>query len=127
MAGSAMDRYLEQYPPPSGFDREATTAGGPHRPAARRLPIERTIDLHGLTVAEAEVQLRAFIAEARREDVTKILVIHGKGASEGSRGVLKSLVQRELEQSPYIGTTGTPSAADGGSGATWAIVRQRSR
>jgi DNA-nicking Smr family endonuclease len=121
-----LERWLERYPPPTGLDKEISRGSGvPVAP--RNLPVERSIDLHGMTTLEAEAILDGFIRRAAREKVKKILIIHGKGSHPGSEGALRKLVARYLNRSPMIGATGHPGASEGGSGATWAIVRQRSR
>ncbi len=40
-----------------------------------------TIDLHGMTAAEAHAELDVFLQDAMRRNITRVEVIHGKGAS----------------------------------------------
>lgn len=44
-----------------------------------KMPIEGRIDLHGLTLAEAEPRLRGFLADAHAAGKRLVLVITGKG------------------------------------------------
>jgi DNA-nicking Smr family endonuclease len=126
MTRGDFERWLERYPPPADLQKERPRADGvPSAP--RNLPVERSIDLHGLTALEAHNVLDDFVRRAAREGVRKILIIHGKGSHPGSEGALRKLVARYLDASPMIGATGHPGASEGGSGATWAMVRQRSR
>jgi DNA-nicking Smr family endonuclease len=125
-----MDQFLELYPPKDEAlkdtpEREETGSGA--RPSPRKMPIERTIDLHGHTLDSARATLDGFIAQAQGAGIRKILIVHGKGLHSGSSGVLRDFVRKYLQKNPSIGATGTPSIRDGGSGATWAVVRQRSR
>ncbi len=63
--------------PPSAFG-----AGDPKRDLAvarRRQPIDRTIDLHGMTRAVAERAFRTFVRGAHRDGCRRLLVITGKG------------------------------------------------
>ncbi len=126
-----MDRYLDYYPPTPEVlrkDGDNDTGGGETRHVSpRRLPVERTIDLHGMTVEEARNEMDRFITCARAEGVVKVLVIHGKGSHGESQGIMKLFVQDYLEKNPGVGARGTPSIREGGTGATWAIIRQRSR
>ena len=126
-----MDVFLERYPPTPDVIRENDLTGrGVHpdeRLAPRRLPIERTIDLHGLTLEEAQLQLDRFLLSAQAEGILKVLIVHGKGNHSESMSVLKRFVRDFLEKNPNVGATGTPPIREGGSGATWAVIRQRSR
>lgn len=127
MNSNMMDRLLDRYPPPPDLEKDDFAGQDYEHVAPRKLPVERTIDLHGLTTIDASQQLEVFIAHASREAVRKVLIIHGKGSSPGSEGVLKTLVRQYLEESPMVGATGHPGVDLGGAGATWAVIRQRSR
>lgn len=130
MDPSELERWLERFPPPPPAERERAAAdpGRPGSEAPRKLPVERRLDLHGYTVEAARQRLDAFVRQALRDGVRKILVVHGKGSHAGSRGVLRDMVKDYFQRSPYVGTTGHPGAGEGGTGATWAIIRsQRSR
>ena len=48
--------------------------------------VSEEIDLHGLTAVQARRALRAFMAEAMREDRRCIRIVHGKGKGSGPRG-----------------------------------------
>ena len=63
----------------------------------------------------------------RRRGMRKGLVIHGKGNHSAEGSVLAPLVRDFLEMSSEIGEFGRAARKDGGSGATWFILRQRSR
>ncbi len=90
----------------------------------QKLPPQDTIDLHGLTQEEARKALDAFVANARRRGLQKILIIHGKGLhSEDSEGVLGSVVRKFIESDARLGASGKADKCHGGSGATWVAVR----
>nr|WP_157703039.1 Smr/MutS family protein [Alkalispirochaeta alkalica] len=130
MNPNPMELYLDRYPPPLSAARTRESEGdhGRQQPLApRRLPVERSLDLHGLTREEARLELGRFLAGAQADGVRKVLIIHGKGTHGESGGVLRRCVQDYLEADRSVGATGTPSAQDGGTGATWAVLRQRSR
>ncbi|MFW5694161.1 MAG: Smr/MutS family protein [Alkalispirochaeta sp.] len=127
MNSNMMDRLLDRYPPPPDLDKDDFADQAYDHVAPRKLPVEREIDLHGLTGVDATGQLETFIAQAARDGIRKVLIVHGKGSSPGSEGVLKALVRRYLEASPMVGATGHPGVELGGAGATWAVIRQRSR
>lgn len=96
------------------------------RERMRRKKADLVLDLHGMTGEEARIALNRFIQKSYQSGAKKILIIHGKGNHTKGEAVLKPLVRSVLELSPYIGDMGTPERRDGGSGATWAVVRQRS-
>lgn len=88
------------------------------------LRFDGKIDLHGLNAMEAEKRLAQFVSECERNGYKKILIIHGKGIhSQSGNVVLESMVRRFIEQDKRLGTSGHPEASDGGSGATWVILK----
>ena len=105
-------------------------AGLPERTFRRlrrgRYRIEDETDLHGLTVSQAHLQLRAFIAEAAARGLGCVRVIHGKGLRSGPRGpVLKTGVQRWLARWDEVLAFVSARARDGGSGAVYVLLRRR--
>ena len=86
------------------------------------------IDLHGLSGEEAWTALQAFFEDSRWKKLEKIMVIHGKGnhfnyQSQGE-GVLKDITRRFIESCSYAGESGHTRSQNGGSGATWVILKQ---
>jgi len=92
----------------------------------KRAP-QDVLDLHGLTGKEARDAMAAFIHSMRRRGLRKGLIIHGKGLHSADGSVLAPLVRNYLELSRDVGEIGRAARRDGGSGATWFILRQRSR
>ncbi|TFG65308.1 MAG: DNA mismatch repair protein MutS [Spirochaetales bacterium] len=88
---------------------------------------QATLDLHGKTLNEAEPAVNAFLRESFSRGLSKVLIIHGKGHHSGGEPVLKKLVYDALRRCSFAGETGIPERAEGGSGAVWVILRQRSR
>lgn len=86
---------------------------------------EATIDLHCLHQDEAERKLNDFITICCRRGLRKILIIHGKGIhTTGTDPVLGELVRKIIEYDKRCGTSGHPkSKHDGGTGATWVILK----
>jgi Uncharacterized protein conserved in bacteria len=90
----------------------------------KELKPEARIDLHGLTRDEAWQKLTTFVADCKRRELRKILIIHGKGNhTTGSDPVLGPMVRTFIEQSPLLGTSGHPDKSWGGNGATWVIIK----
>ncbi|MDR1390736.1 MAG: Smr/MutS family protein [Treponema sp.] len=82
---------------------------------------DATIDLHGLTRDEAWEALEDFFAVSRSRELEKVLVIHGKG-SQGTP-VLKKTVQDFIARCPAAGESGHSNPREGGSGATWVLLK----
>lgn len=86
--------------------------------------IQDEIDLHGLTVALAHVELREYIARCRRRGLRCVRVIHGKGRGSGNRGpVLKTAVDRWLRQWDDVIAFASARPNDGGTGAVYVLLR----
>jgi len=83
------------------------------------------IDIHGLTSEKAWLSLELFFENAANEGFEKVLVIHGKGNRSQGEAVLKIMVQKFIEQCKFAGESGFEKAANGGSGATWVLVKNK--
>ncbi len=86
---------------------------------------EAYLDLHGLHQDEARIRLDSFISDCKRRGFRKVMIIHGKGIhTHGTDPVLGEVVRRFIESDPRCGTSGHPkNKAEGGSGATWIILK----
>ena len=87
------------------------------------VPVDRQLDLHGLTAARAESRLAQFIETAARDGCRCVLVITGKGA-----GILRGLVPDWLKRQPlsfYILALAEARPHDGGSGALYVLLRRK--
>jgi DNA-nicking Smr family endonuclease len=114
----------------------------PLAPLGRRLrqrigrgaePIDRRLDLHGLTQHEAHHALARFLWAAQADGAKMVLVITGKGARPdrdlfAERGVLRRLVPQWLRQSEFrelvVGFE-SARAGHGGEGALYVRLRRR--
>lgn len=85
------------------------------------------IDLHRMTVAVARAALRRFLGEARRDGLTCVRIVHGKGQrSEAGLSVLKPLVADLLARRSEVLAFASAPAAQGGTGAVLVLL-DRSR
>lgn len=90
----------------------------------RTMKPEARIDLHGLTRDEAWSKLTYFVLDCMNRGLKKILIVHGKGNhSHGSDPVLGQMVRTFIEQNKHLGTSGHPDHRQGGTGATWVIIK----
>lgn len=90
--------------------------------------MEKRIDLHGLTVDEAESYLRRTIDEAKAVGITQLLVVHGRGMhsrSNGGADVIRQRVRELLsrEFSHLVESYKYASGAEGGDGATRVFLK----
>ncbi len=97
------------------------------RPSVKQLKKiipQRTLDLHGYTVAEAQEIVYDFLAQAAEDRLIKVLIIHGKGYhSKDGKAVLPETVYACLDASPHAGARGVPDRRSGGSGAVWVAIK----
>jgi len=87
------------------------------------VPVDRRLDLHGLTAARAESRLAQLIETAARDGCRCVLVITGKGA-----GILRGHVPQWLKRqplSPLILALAEARPNDGGSGALYVLLRRK--
>ncbi|MCL2519637.1 MAG: Smr/MutS family protein [Spirochaetaceae bacterium] len=122
-----MEQYLKLYPPKKIIKIDNETQENALKARNRKingLTIERKLDLHGDTIGSALNQLENFLQKAGREGCEKVLIVHGKGLhSPGNKAVLKEAVLEALQASPLVRKIGRASPKDGGSGATWAVLK----
>ncbi len=85
---------------------------------------DASIDLHGLTRDEAWARLSAFFADAKRQGLEKIRVVHGKGNHSEGEAVLKRTTREFIERCPFAGESGISDNKSGGSGATWVLLKR---
>ena len=89
------------------------------------------LDLHGLTAAEAKTAVREFLLASMVRGYRCVLLVHGRGRnSPDGRAVLKDrlkewLTQGELGRRVLAFSTARPY--DGGSGATYVLLRRERR
>jgi DNA-nicking Smr family endonuclease len=88
--------------------------------------VQREIDLHGLTVAEAKHALRQFLIGALEQQLRCVRVIHGKGLRSGHRGpVLKNAVNQVLRRTGSVLAFVSARPVDGGTGALYVLLAER--
>lgn len=107
--------------PNPGLDR-----GTEKRLKAGEIPIERRIDLHGMTQADAHAALDRFVRQAARDGLRLLLVITGKGSA--SEGVLRRAVPRWLTAGEHATTvlrTAPAQTRHGGEGALYVLLRRK--
>ena len=91
------------------------------------LPVDATLDLHGMSAEEAREKLVAFLREKRARGERCVLVIHGKGERVPGGGVLRGEIAAWLSQGrarEHVAAFVTARDEDGGEGAVYVALRR---
>jgi DNA-nicking Smr family endonuclease len=104
-------------------------AGGAQKPVlkklrAGRLPVDSTLDLHGLKVDAARSQLIEFLTECRQSGYRHVIIIHGKGFRSHNKPVIKPMVNRWLQEANEVLAFCSAQPRDGGTGAVYVLLRK---
>ncbi|MBD3321579.1 MAG: hypothetical protein GF350_10845 [Chitinivibrionales bacterium] len=118
-------RHLDRY---GVVDKDAMRPVKKKQPAGTaknsKLP-GKTLDLHGLTEAEAVPRIRNEVLRCKENGIARLLIVHGRGyhSSPGEGPVLQKLVRTMLEHElqPVIRDWISALPKEGGEGAT--VVR----
>ena len=91
--------------------------------------VQAYLDLHGLTVREAEEDVRDFIVEAMTLGYRCVLLVHGRGLnSKDQIPVLKKRLEKILLRGPtrkQILAFTSARPVDGGAGASYVLLRAK--
>jgi len=90
-----------------------------------RYSVQDTLDIHGLILDEAEIEVDRFIRESRTKSLRCIKIIHGRGLRSPNGPVLKRAVVQWLSRRfrKYIMAFVTARRCDGGLGALYILLR----
>lgn len=89
--------------------------------------VQDCIDLHGLTLTEAEEALIEFFREALSRQYSCIKIVHGRGLKSAHGPVLKEAFKKLLRSSfrKWVLAYATAKDSDGGLGATYVLLKLR--
>ncbi|MCB1857015.1 MAG: Smr/MutS family protein [Gammaproteobacteria bacterium] len=91
-----------------------------------QLTPQALLDLHGLRVVEARIELVRFLDYARRHRLRVVQIIHGKGyGSEGRQPILKQKVNQWLRQPEMVLAFCSAPHFDGGRGAVYVLLSRK--
>lgn len=83
------------------------------------------LDLHGMTVDVARQALAEFLHQCRNGDRRCVRIVHGKGNRSRHRGpVLKTMVNRWLQQRDEVLAFCSTPPNDGGTGAVYVLLKR---
>lgn len=89
--------------------------------------VQDFIDLHGMSVDEADEALFTFFQDALRKRLSCVKVIHGRGLRSPKGPILKEAVIKWLhgQFSKWVLAYSSAKARDGGLGATYIILKSK--
>jgi len=91
-----------------------------------QVPIEASLDLHGMTVAEAFDALDDFIAQCQSQGLRCVLVIHGKGGmARGDTPILKNQINQYLRRHSQVVAFHSAQGKHGGRGAIYILLKMQ--
>ena len=116
-----------------GRPKDVQIGAGLERRTAKKLrrgqiPINASLDLHGMTQSEAYGALRAALQRSQALGHHCLLVITGKGTGRANSGILKAMVPRWLDQSinrNRVLAFKTAQPQHGGAGAIYVLLRRQ--
>tara|TARA_B100000989_G_C19533092_1_gene471498 strand:+ start:10763 stop:11305 length:543 start_codon:yes stop_codon:yes gene_type:complete len=90
-----------------------------------QFPIEASLDLHRLTLSEAEASLNKFLGECLAREYRHIHIIHGKGLStKESTPLLKNFLNNWLREQDQVLAFASCKSKDGGAGAVYILLKR---
>jgi len=105
------------------FARPGVAASSLRKLRRGQYRVQAELDLHGLTAAEATVQLRDFLIASLQRNARCLRIVHGKGLRSGSKGpVLRQLVNSTLRRTAQVLAFTSARQADGGTGAVYVLL-----
>jgi DNA-nicking Smr family endonuclease len=89
-----------------------------------RIDVGATLDLHGMTAAHAQNELRLFIERCQSQGHRYVRVVHGKGHNtKDAPPVIKSIVNHWLREQPQVLAFCSAPPHDGGVGAVYVMLK----
>ena len=85
------------------------------------------LDLHRVRLMDARDRMQTFLMKAHEQGLRSVLISHGKGVHSERPGFLKSYVMHWLEESHLVLAYHSAPQNQGGSGATYVLIRKSSQ
>jgi DNA-nicking Smr family endonuclease len=87
--------------------------------------IEKELDLHGMTVTDAEASLKRFLIYCQQNQYRCVRIIHGKGlGSKDKKPVIKNRLNQWLQKNDSILAFCSARPVDGGTGAIYVLLKK---
>jgi DNA-nicking Smr family endonuclease len=86
--------------------------------------IQGELDLHGLSILQAETAVKRFISQANQQHFRCIKIVHGKGSGSNEPfPKLKNHINKLLRAHPEVLAFCSAKPHDGGVGAVYVLIR----
>ena len=126
--GISAKKYLEKWLNENEvFDKDANeetvSARGKNRRRLLRIKPDDILDIHGLTSEQAWLSMDKFFSNAKDAGYKKLRIIHGKGIHTQGGSILVETVRKFIEKCPFAGESGFEKPVNGGTGATWVLLK----
>ncbi len=119
------------------FKRNGVQNGVYRKLKLGKYPIEQRLDLHRMTVKKARKVVFEFVQQCQDNDLRCILLVHGKGLSQkmqeagapsiDDKAILKSYLNKWLQELPQVMAFHSAQQAHGGAGAVYVLLRKSER
>lgn len=87
--------------------------------------IQAELDLHGMIVRVAEIEVRKFLSECQYRNIRYARIIHGKGyGSKSKQPILKNKLNLWLQQCFEVLAFCSARPSDGGTGAVYVLIKR---
>jgi DNA-nicking Smr family endonuclease len=86
--------------------------------------IDSRLDLHRLTVKQAQLQVSRFVNDCMKYDIRCALITHGRGENREKPALLKSCTNHWLQQMDEVLAFHSAQPQHGGTGATYLLLRK---
>jgi DNA-nicking Smr family endonuclease len=88
--------------------------------------ISAELDLHGMIVREARVEVANFLRDCHNSNVRCARIVHGKGhGSWQKQPVLKNKLNKWLQQRDEVLAFCSARSVDGGTGAVYVLIKRK--
>jgi|TARA_B110000503_G_scaffold74865_1_gene115604 DNA-nicking Smr family endonuclease len=90
-----------------------------------KLPIDSKLDLHRMTVMQAQLQISRFIRECVCDGIRVAIIIHGRGEGRERPALLKSWTNYWLKQIDSVLAFHSAQPQHGGTGAIYLLLDKK--
>jgi DNA-nicking Smr family endonuclease len=119
-----MAEMMEECPDILSFSRSGLQHKVMKKLRQGKNPIEHALDLHGLTVDQARIELLEFLGECEAADIRYAIIVHGKGFRSKDKPVIKPMLNRWLRAADSVLGFHSAQPKDGGNGALYILLKK---
>ncbi len=122
----ASEEFIKQVKPRDvlSFKRDGVQHGVFKNLRLGKYSIDSRLDLHRLTVSQAQLQVSRFVNDCMKHDIRCALITHGRGENREKPALLKSCTNHWLQQMDEVLAFHSAQLQHGGTGATYLLLRK---